>query len=88
MESFMVSEGAVLVASMFQYLDPFTYASEDQYRFLWMTCFNAMFSEAWTRVGVVIGLFVVVWYWVLPFKPCLSMKRRPFCVSADVPRVM
>jgi hypothetical protein len=53
-----------VVISMVQFVDPFTYLSEDEFRFLWMTAFNLMFSEAWTRVILVMGVISLVWYWI------------------------
>ncbi len=63
------------VIAVVQFVDPFTYLSEDEFRFLWMTAFNLMFSEAWTRVVLMMGVISMVWYWITPSGRSGSMKR-------------
>jgi len=79
----MESVLAAVVAVM-QWVDPFTYLSEDEFRFLWMTTFNLMFSEAWTRVVLMIGMISMVWYWLAPSGRSGSMNRRYVVGAGDV----
>ncbi len=71
------------ILSVVQWVDPFTYLSEDEFRFLWMTAFNLMFSEAWTRVVLMMGVISMLWYWITPFGRSGSMKRGCVAGSGD-----
>ena len=70
--------------SVVQWVDPFTYLSEDEFRFLWMTAFNLMFSEAWTRVVLMMGVISMVWYWIMASGRSHSIKQGYVGGAGDV----
>ena len=59
--SFM-THGLSLSVSLFEYFDPLTYMTEDEYRSMWIGIFNAMFHGTLARVGAIICLFYAFWY--------------------------
>jgi hypothetical protein len=49
-------------ASLFEYLDPLNYMSEEAYRHMWMNFFNLMFHGTLARIGAALCLFYSFWY--------------------------
>ena len=72
------------IISLGQVVDPFAYLSEDEFRFLWMTAFNLLFSEAWTRILLMMGVISMVWYWIMASGRSHSIKRGYVGGAGDV----
>ena len=57
-----VVQTGLILASLFDYLDPLTYMDEETYRAMWVSVFTTMFQGTLARVGAGICLFYSFWY--------------------------
>lgn len=57
-----VTHAGPVLASLFDYLDPFNYMDEETYHAMWMGIFQTMFSGTLARVAAGICLFYSFWY--------------------------